>query len=199
VQISQIIKQKRKELDLTQDALAEKLGITPQAVSKWENGVSMPDITILNNLSLALGCTIDELINGINEKTENQPRKEWGMITGIITKDIHGDVGKIVGDVNADIYGNVKGDIVGKVNNIFGNVEGSIFGIVRGNITGYVSGKLRGIVEGSVKLGVRGKVLGSIVADGINVDTEEEKIKKKIMKSVENKKVPFWKNKDGTT
>ena len=195
MQISQIIKRKRKELDLTQDALAEKLGITAQAISKWENGASMPDITILNNLSSALGCTIDELINGINEKTEEQLRKEWGMITGTITKDIHGDVGKIVGEVNADIYGNVKGDIVGKVNNIFGNVEGSIFGVVRGNITGYVSGKLRGIVEGSVKLGVRGKVWGSVIADGINVDTEEDQIKKKMMNSIENRKVPFWKNK----
>ena len=56
-----IISQKRKELGLTQDALAEKLGITPQAVSKWENGVGLPDVTLFPAIACALDVSTDEL------------------------------------------------------------------------------------------------------------------------------------------
>ena len=45
------IAEHRKRLGLTQDALAEKLGITAQAVSKWENDLSCPDITMLPKLA----------------------------------------------------------------------------------------------------------------------------------------------------
>lgn len=56
-----IISQKRKELGLTQDALAEKLGITPQAVSKWENGVGLPDVTLFPAIAKVLGVSTDAL------------------------------------------------------------------------------------------------------------------------------------------
>lgn len=52
----------RKRLRLTQDQLAEKLGITAQAVSKWENDLSCPDITILPKLADIFGISIDELL-----------------------------------------------------------------------------------------------------------------------------------------
>lgn len=52
----------RKELGLTQDRLAELLGITPQAVSKWENNQSCPDIAILPRLAEIFGITVDELL-----------------------------------------------------------------------------------------------------------------------------------------
>lgn len=52
----------RKRLNLTQDALAEKLGITAQAVSKWENDISCPDIAMLPKLSAIFGITTDELL-----------------------------------------------------------------------------------------------------------------------------------------
>lgn len=53
---------RRKALNLTQDALAEQLGITAQAVSKWENGQSCPDITMLPRLAEIFSCTTDELL-----------------------------------------------------------------------------------------------------------------------------------------
>ena len=56
------IAQQRKRLGLTQDALAEKLGITPQAVSKWENDLSCPDITTLPQLADIFGISTDELL-----------------------------------------------------------------------------------------------------------------------------------------
>ncbi len=52
----------RKRLGLTQDALAEKLGVTAQAVSKWENDQSCPDITMLPRLAAVFGVTTDALL-----------------------------------------------------------------------------------------------------------------------------------------
>lgn len=53
---------KRKAFGLTQDTLAEQLGITAQAVSKWENDQSCPDITMLPRLADIFGCSTDELL-----------------------------------------------------------------------------------------------------------------------------------------
>ena len=51
----------RKNLGWTQEMLAEKLGITFQAVSKWENGLSSPDISMLPVLSQLFGVSVDDL------------------------------------------------------------------------------------------------------------------------------------------
>ncbi len=52
----------RKQNGLTQEELAEKLNVSFQAVSKWENGASLPDISMLAPLAVALGCSIDSLL-----------------------------------------------------------------------------------------------------------------------------------------
>ena len=59
----------RKEKGLKQDELAEKLGVSPQAVSKWENDLTCPDISLLPALSKILGISIDELLTGKKEET----------------------------------------------------------------------------------------------------------------------------------
>lgn len=56
------IMENRKKLGLTQDQLAEKLGVTAQAVSKWENDLSCPDITMLPKLAEIFGTTTDILL-----------------------------------------------------------------------------------------------------------------------------------------
>lgn len=58
------IAQKRKDLGLTQEELAQRLGVSSQAVSKWENDISCPDISLLPVLAKALGCTTDALLSG---------------------------------------------------------------------------------------------------------------------------------------
>ena len=58
------ISEQRKIKGLTQEDLAEKLNISAQAVSKWENDQSCPDISILPELSKILGISIDELLTG---------------------------------------------------------------------------------------------------------------------------------------
>ncbi len=54
----------RKEKNMTQKELAKKLNLTDKAISKWERGLSFPDITILNSLANELGIEISELLNG---------------------------------------------------------------------------------------------------------------------------------------
>lgn len=61
IEIGKKIKTLRLQKRMTQEELAEKLNMSSQAVSKWENNVSMPDIQILPDLSVILGVTIDEL------------------------------------------------------------------------------------------------------------------------------------------
>lgn len=71
-QIGRLICDKRKELGLTQQELADKLQITNKAVSKWENGDGMPDVNLLSPLAAELGLTVDELLSG----EEKAPRAE---------------------------------------------------------------------------------------------------------------------------
>lgn len=52
----------RKSRDITQEELAQRLSVSPQAVSKWENGHTMPEVSILVELSEVLGVTIDEIL-----------------------------------------------------------------------------------------------------------------------------------------
>ncbi len=52
----------RKEKGLTQSEVAERLHVSPQAVSKWENGDSMPDISLLPEIAKLLGTSIDSLL-----------------------------------------------------------------------------------------------------------------------------------------
>ena len=59
----------RKSLGLTQDQLAEQLGVTAQAVSKWENDQSCPDITMLPKLSHIFGITTDQLLGSAPEES----------------------------------------------------------------------------------------------------------------------------------
>lgn len=63
--MGQIIRRLRKERNLTQEELAEQLGVTFQAVSKWENDTGMPDISQVVPLANVFGVTTDVLF-GMN-------------------------------------------------------------------------------------------------------------------------------------
>ena len=58
------IAHKRKEKNLTQEQLAEKLGVSNKTVSKWETGKCMPDYSVIKNLCDELGITVAELMDG---------------------------------------------------------------------------------------------------------------------------------------
>ncbi len=56
------IADKRKNIGMTQGELAVRVGVTAQAVSKWERGISCPDISILDELAEILEMTVSELL-----------------------------------------------------------------------------------------------------------------------------------------
>ena len=64
IKIGKFIAECRKKANLTQKQLAEKLGITDRAVSKWENGKSIPDSSIMLELCKELGITVNDLLSG---------------------------------------------------------------------------------------------------------------------------------------
>jgi len=61
----------RKQNKLTQDALAEKLGITAQAISKWENGHTLPETALLPTLAKLFDCSIDSMLMPFAEHDSN--------------------------------------------------------------------------------------------------------------------------------
>ena len=66
----------RKEKGMTQEELASRLGVSSQAVSKWENDLSCPDICLLPALCQALGVTSDELLTGKTNEVRLVPPAE---------------------------------------------------------------------------------------------------------------------------
>lgn len=75
--VGEFIAKCRKEKQMTQAELAEKLGITDRSVSKWERGINLPDTTIMAELCEVLGITINDLFNGdyVDVKKENNNKK----------------------------------------------------------------------------------------------------------------------------
>lgn len=93
--IGERIKHHRKELGLTQEQLAERIGVSAQAVSKWENNLSCPDISILPDLADMFGITTDELLGKQEAVHVAEPIKEpkknhfewqwkWGNIGSLL-------------------------------------------------------------------------------------------------------------------
>lgn len=78
--VSEFIKEVRTKNNLTQEKFADKYGVTYQAVSKWENGKNIPDISILKKICDDYGTNINDLLDGNNKKNN----KKWYIIIGIV-------------------------------------------------------------------------------------------------------------------
>lgn len=64
VKIGKFISQTRKEKNMTQKELAERIGVTDRAISKWENGRGMPELSLIKPLCEVLGVSVNELLSG---------------------------------------------------------------------------------------------------------------------------------------
>ena len=64
IKIGAFISELRKAKNLTQEQLAEMIGVTQKSVSRWETGKNMPDISLLQPLAAELGVSVAELLNG---------------------------------------------------------------------------------------------------------------------------------------
>lgn len=77
--VGNFIMQKRKGVGMTQQQLAERLDISFQAVSKWENGTTYPGIELLSDLATALSVTVDEILAGSDKAEEGLSYSKAGI------------------------------------------------------------------------------------------------------------------------
>ena len=80
LKIGRFIAECRKQKDLTQMQLSEKLGITDKAISKWERGIAMPDSSIMLELCDILGISVNELLSGEKISMENNNQKNEQLL-----------------------------------------------------------------------------------------------------------------------
>ena len=88
IKIGKFIAERRKNAGLTQMQLAEKLGITDRAVSKWETGKAMPDSSIMLELCDILGISVNDLLSGEVVTMENYNKEsEMNLLEAIKQKE----------------------------------------------------------------------------------------------------------------
>lgn len=88
LKIGKFISLKRKEKNITQSELAEKLGMTDRAISKWENGVCLPDANNMLELCGILGITINDLFSGeVVDKMDNEKKLEENLLEMVKWKE----------------------------------------------------------------------------------------------------------------
>lgn len=151
------ISEKRKAKGMTQEELATGLGVSPQAVSKWENNLSCPDISLLPAIARIFGTSVDDLLGDapateiIAEAipyTESESTYEEPVFTGkkattlLITTERNG-----------------------KVSNVRFPLTVMRFGLNLGSTFGGLTGSQASTIENAVKTGLSGEILS---VDGEN-------------------------------
>lgn len=151
------ISEKRKAKGMTQEELAATLGVSPQAVSKWENNLSCPDISLLPAIAKIFGMSVDELLgsapateNVAEEKiyTEPETTYEEPAFTGKKATTL-----LITTDKN------------GKVSNVRIPLTVMRFGLNLGSSFGGITGAQASTIENAVRTGLSGEILS---VDGEN-------------------------------
>ena len=84
IKIGRFIAERRKQVNLTQLQLADKLGLTDKAVSKWERGIAMPDSSIMLELCGILGITVNDLLNGEVVSMENYQKQSEEILIEMV-------------------------------------------------------------------------------------------------------------------
>ena len=88
IKIGKFISSKRREKNITQSELAEKLNITDRAISKWENGVCLPDASTMPDLCKILDITINDLFSGkVVDMKENENQLEENLLAMVRLKE----------------------------------------------------------------------------------------------------------------
>lgn len=153
----------RKQTGFTQDYVAERLGVSAQAVSKWENDIACPDIMTLPNIANLYGITIDELFkneevqsNVKYEKTKKTNENE--LILRVYVDTVHGD----------DIKVNLPYLLVKELINIGKNISGLFAGIDLSSVD------FESIFR-MVEMGVLGEIVTVKTQNGDNIRVVVEK------------------------
>ena len=88
----------RKQKSLTQESLAEQIGVARQTIAKWESEESIPDLEMAGRLASALGVSLDDLVNAPEDELDGRPGMGGKHMFGVVTV---GDKGQIVIPVRA--------------------------------------------------------------------------------------------------
>ena len=169
----------RKQKGLTQEELAEAMGVSCQAVSKWETAKSAPDISFLPRMAELFECYIDELFSRevVTEKHyDHCPQFPWPddtVIRGVVcegrkilcqsplterfTFAVEGDVKSVQSECNVEVRGNVSGGCKAGGNV---NVAGPLSGGCMANGSVVIGGHLSGGCNAGGSLTVKGNFSG---------------------------------------
>ncbi len=88
----------RKMMNLTQETLAEKVGVARQTIAKWETEESTPDLEMSGRLASVLEVSLDDLVNAPEDELDSRPGMRGKHMFGVVTV---GDKGQIVIPVRA--------------------------------------------------------------------------------------------------
>jgi len=86
LEIGNFINELRKEKNMTQEDLANRMGVTAKSVSRWENGKTLPDISLLVELAEILNITLTELLKG-RKLSKDELIKQKGLIDNLLKYD----------------------------------------------------------------------------------------------------------------
>lgn len=191
IRIQEVIKEKRTKKNLSQEALADAFGISVQAVSKWETGLSYPDITVLPRICDYFNINMDALFYGEEEQTlgslpdDDKYRVVQCIGNKVISHEEYDSKKKIKllipnasekkfdlevwgsADIDGDIKGNVNAGGGVNCGNIGGFVQAKGGGVNCGNIGGHLE------AQGGVNCGSIGSYLkanGGVNSGHINGD-----------------------------
>ena len=95
----------RKMMNLTQEALAEKVGVARQTIAKWETEESTPDLEMSGRLASVLEVSLDDLVNAPEDELDNRPGMKGKHMFGVVTV---GDKGQILIPVRARRVFNIR-------------------------------------------------------------------------------------------
>ena len=87
MQINEVIRKYRKQINMTQEEMANRLGVSAPAVNKWESGASMPDISLLAPIARLLHVSLEELLSFKSELTEVEVAGIVAEISGMLDKE----------------------------------------------------------------------------------------------------------------
>ena len=98
MRLGRFIASRRKLMGLTQEELAEKIGVSKSAIAKWETEESTPDLEMSGRLASVLEVSLDDLVNAPEDELDSRPGMRGKHMFGVVTV---GDKGQIVIPVRA--------------------------------------------------------------------------------------------------
>ena len=141
IAIGNFIEKKRKEQNLTQAQLAEKLGVSNKTVSKWENGKCMPDYGGIQPLCAELKVTVSELMDGEEQPEDSIRAYDDEQILDLIKR--------------TQVLENQRTTLIGILLIVMGMALGAMsFTIGGSDVKDFFSGIMMGLSTGSMLVGV---------------------------------------------